>query len=132
MTNPAAIHYGTAANATLVFEVGTAVAAVDPATGNSIPVTETLTYQAAMKLAAPDWKKAEGVDQTTFGCNGRLLAPPVLDPRIVSGSKAAAVINGRSGRFELTEDLTTNPVMDAFVRSSLRGTFRLIGGAGNG
>lgn len=132
MTNPLTATHGTAANATLTFEVGTAVAAVDPLTGNSIPVSEVITYHAAMKLAAPDWKKADGVDQTTFNCSGRLLWPVVLDERIVSGSKAAATINGRSGRFEVTEDITSNPVLDQFIGSTLRGTFRLIGGAGNG
>jgi hypothetical protein len=124
--------YGHLATATLAFEVAGATLTEDPETGNQVAATETLHYLAALRLNSGRWEKQVGVDETTFPCTGRLLSPATLDPRIVSGSKAAAVINGRRGRFELQEDLGAPVGAMPLLRQQINGTFRVTGGRGNG
>jgi hypothetical protein len=124
--------YGTIANATLAFQVAGATLTVDPETGNQVAATETISYLATLRLNRGRWDKQVGVDESTFPCTGRLLSPATLDPRIVSGSKAAAVINGRRGRFELQEDLGAPVATMALLRQQISGTFRVTGGRGNG
>lgn len=124
--------YGTIANATLAFQVAGATLTVDPETGNQVAATETINYLATLRLNRGRWDKQVGVDESTFPCTGRLLSPATLDPRIVSGSKAAAVINGRRGRFELQEDLGAPVATMALLRQQISGTFRVTGGRGNG
>lgn len=121
--------YAPWSNAQLAFEVGTTALSDDPETGNPVQGTEVLDYLASITLDSPNWQGQAGVDNTTYSCRGRLLSPAVFDPRITNGSQALAVINGATGRFELTFDLA----MDAFhrrdLRQSFQGTFRLVGGA---
>lgn len=124
--------YGNLATATLAFDVAGAALTVDPETGNQVAATETLHYLAALRLNRGRWEKQVGVDESTFPCTGRLLSPATLDPRIVSGSKAAAVINGRRGRFELQEDLGAPVGAMPLLRQQINGTFRVTGGRGNG
>lgn len=123
--------YGNLATATLAFEVAGAALAVDPDTGNQVAATEVIHYLAALKLNRSRWEKQVGVDETTFPCTGRLLSPATLDPRIVGGSKAVAVINGRHGRFELQEDLGAPLGAMPLLRQQINGTFRVTGGRGN-
>jgi hypothetical protein len=118
-------------NAVLTFEVGAGSAAVDPATGNPVQGKETLEYLAALDLQAPQWSEQEGADMTTYGCSGRLLTPAVFDHRITNGSRAQAVINGYTGRFELVYSLSELRVGNADLRQEIRGTFRVIGGVDN-
>lgn len=124
--------YGNLANASLAFEVAGAALAEDPETGNQVAATETVYYLAALRINRGRWDKQVGVDESTFPCSGRLLSPATLDHRIVSGSKAAAVINGRRGRFELQEDLGAPVGAMALLRQQINGTFRVTGGRGNG
>jgi hypothetical protein len=124
--------YGNLATATLAFEVAGAALTVDPETGNQVAATETLHYLAALRLNRGRWDKQVGVDESTFPCTGRLLNPATLDPRIVGGSKAAAVINGRRGRFELQEDLGAPVGAMPLLRQQINGTFRVTGGRGDG
>jgi len=123
--------YGNLATATLAFEVAGAALTVDPETGNQVAATETLHYLAALRLNRGRWDKQVGVDESTFPCTGRLLNPGTLDPRIVSGSKAAAVINGRRGRFELQENLDAHLGGIQVLRQQINGTFRVTGGRGD-
>lgn len=127
MTLPVAA-YAPHGNAQLAFTVSGGTVTTDPATGNPVASTETIEYLAALKLSAPNWQKVEGADTTLYRATGRLLWPMVLDPRITNGSKAAAVINGYTGRFELTFDLDMDETVYATVRQSLVGTFRVVGG----
>lgn len=124
--------YGTIANASLAFEVAGATLTVDPETGNQVAATETVNYLATLQLNRGRWDKQVGIDESTFPCTGRLLSPATLDPRIVSGSKAAAVINGRRGRFELQEDLGAPVGTMPLLRQQISGTFRVTGGRGDG
>lgn len=124
--------YGFLANATLAFEVPGPTLTVDPDTGNQVAATEVLEYLAALRINRGRWDKQVGVDESTFPCTGRLLNPATLDPRIVSGSKAAAVINGRRGRFELQEDLGVPVAAMPLLRQQINGTFRVTGGRGDG
>lgn len=124
--------YGTLANATLAFEVPGAALTVDPLTGNEVATSQTIEYLAALRLNRGRWEKQVGVDESTFPCTGRLLSPATLDPRIVNGSKAAAVINGRRGRFQLQEDLGVPPSAMPLLRQQINGTFRVTGGRGHG
>lgn len=120
--------FGPWGNAQLTFQVATATTVVDPDTGNPTPVLEPLEYLAALKVQPVQWKGQEGADQSTYQCSGRLLHPATLDPRITSGSQAAAVINGYTGRFELRFDLSQDEAAQPFIRQTLAGTFRVIGG----
>lgn len=115
-------------NAQLAFEVGSGFATVDPDTGNAIQSTETLEYLAALTLQAPAWKPEVGVDSTTYSCQGRLLSPATLDPRITNGSQANCVINGYRGRFELIFDLAMDGFAYRDLRQTITGTFRVVGG----
>lgn len=124
--------YGNLANATLAFAVPAATLTVDPDTGNQVATTEVIHYLATLRLNRGRWDKQVGVDESTFPCTGRLLNPAVLDPRIVGGSKAQAVINGRRGRFELQEDLGTPLGAMPLLRQQINGTFRVTGGRGDG
>jgi hypothetical protein len=119
-------------NAVLTFEVGAGAATVDPATGNPVQGTQTLEYLASLDLQAPNWKEHEGVDITTYGCSGRVLFPPVLDPRITNGSAAVATINGYKGHFEVIFNLAESRLGYADLRQNIQGTFRVVGGNGNG
>jgi hypothetical protein len=123
--------YGNLANSTLAFEVAGAVLTVDADTGNQVAATEVINYLAALRINRSRWEKQVGVDESTFPCTGRLLSPATLDPRIVSGSKAVAVINGRRGRFELQEDLGAPVGAMPLLRQQINGTFRVTGGRGD-
>jgi hypothetical protein len=133
MTTPPqpASAYGNIANATLAFEVAGATLTVDSETGNQVAATEVINYLATLRLNRSRWEKQVGVDESTFPCTGRLLSPATLDPRIVSGSKAAAVINGRRGRFELQEDLGAPVGAMPLLRQQINVTFRVTGGRGD-
>jgi hypothetical protein len=124
--------YGHVANATLAFDVAGATLTVDQETGNQVAATEVITYLAALTLNRGRWDKQVGVDESTFPCRGRLLSPATLDPRIVGGSKAVAVINGRRGRFELQEDLGGTLDTMPLLRQQITGVFRVTGGRGDG
>lgn len=115
-------------NAQLAFTVSGATVTTDAATGNPIASTETLEYLATVTLSGPDWQKEPGVDTTLYRCTGRLLYPATLDARITNGSKATAVINGYTGRFELLFDLNPKAVAQPTIRQSITGTFRVLGG----
>ena len=115
-------------NAQLTFTVSGSNVTTDAATGNPVASLETIEVLAALKLSGPDWTSEPGVDTTLYRCNGRLLYPAVLDERITNGSKAAAVINGITGRFELVFDLEMKPVAYPVIRQSISGTFRVLGG----
>jgi hypothetical protein len=132
MTTPQpASAYGNIANATLAFEVAGATLTVEPETGNQVAATEVINYLATLRLNRSRWEKQVGVDESTFPCTGQLLSPATLDPRIVGGSKAAAVINGRRGRFELQENLDAHLGGIPLLRQQINGTFRVTGGRGN-
>jgi hypothetical protein len=131
MSTQTATAYGFIANASLAFDVAGDSLTEDPETGNQVASTETIHYLAALRLNRGRWEKQVGVDESTFPCTGRLLNPATLDPRIVSGSKAAAVINGRRGRFELQEDLGAPLGAMPLLRQQINGTFRVIGGRGD-
>jgi hypothetical protein len=123
--------YGNLANASLAFEVAGEVLTVDADTGNEVAAVEVINYLAALRINRSRWEKQVGVDESTFPCTGRLLSPATLDPRIVSGSKAVAVINGRRGRFELQEDLGAPLGAIPLHRPQINGTFRVTGGRGD-
>lgn len=127
-TDPSPYNHGTWGNAFLTFKVSGLATVEDPETGNPVPLEEELCYQAALKMQGPNWKGQEGVDMTTYNCQGRVLSPHVLDPRITNGSQAEAVINGYKGRFELVFDLQVDQASAAYVRQNIQGTFRVIGG----
>jgi hypothetical protein len=129
-------------NAQLVFQVGLdteiedpdtgntiLTETVDPSTGNVVPTKVELSYLAALSIQSPSWKAEPGADNTTYQCRGRLLSPPMLDPRITNGSQAIAVINGYRGRFELIVGLNMDMAAYRDIRQEIEGTFRVIGGA---
>lgn len=116
-------------NAQLAFEVATGFTTTDPTTGNATQSTEIVEYLAAISFQPPRWTGTSGIDTTTYACEGRLLSPSVLDPRITNGSQAVATINGYRGRFELTYSLNMDQAAYRDIRQSLSGIFRVVGGA---
>lgn len=117
-------------NAELSFKLGNGSVTTDPETGNPVQLTETVEYLAALSLEAPGWTGKPGMDETAYRCQGRLLSPPVLDPRITNGTQAEARINGTRGRLELVFDLSMDAYHRRDLRQSIQGTFRVIGGRG--
>jgi hypothetical protein len=115
-------------NAQLAFEVATGLTTTDPTTGNATQSTVIVEYLAALSLQPPRWTGEAGIDTTTYSCEGRLLSPSVLDPRITNGSQAVATINGYRGRFELTYSLNMDQAAYRDIRQSLSGIFRVVGG----
>lgn len=134
MTIPATTiaNYAPWGNAQLAFEVSTGVPTVDPNTGNTVFGKIVLEYLAALTLQSPNWQPQAGVDNTSYGCVGRLLSPNKLDPRIVNGSQAEAIINGTRGRFELVLGLNMDSFAYTDIRQQIEGVFRLVGGVVNG
>ncbi len=117
-------------NAELSFQLGNGTVTLDPETGNPVQLTETVDYLAALSLQAPEWTGKPGADDTVYRCQGRLLSPSVLDPRITNGSQAEARINGTRGRLELVFDLSMDAYHRRDLRQTIQGTYRLIGGRG--
>lgn len=115
-------------NAQLTFKVGTGTTAINPETGNTVPITEELAYLATLRMSGPSWNGRPGADETVYPCTGRLLSPSTLDSRITNGSQAEAEINGYHGRFELVFDLSMNPAARGDIRQMISGNFRVIGG----
>jgi len=133
MSLPAATiaQYAPHGNAQLTFTVNTAAYVTDPTTGNTVTElknTQKVDYLAAINLQSPNWKGEGGVDNTAYDCEGRLLTPATLDPRITNGSQADAVINGYRGRFELVFNLAMDRNHYSDLRQTIQGTFRVIGG----
>ncbi len=115
-------------NAQLAFEVATGLTTTDPTTGNATQSTEVVEYLAALSLQPPRLAGEAGIDTTVYACEGRLLSPSVLDPRITNGSQAVATINGYRGRFELTYSLNMDQAAYRDIRQTLSGIFRVVGG----
>lgn len=125
-------NYAPWGNAQLAFEVGSASLTTDSDTGNTVQTAETVEYLAALNLEAPSWNEQPGADNSSYRCTGRLLSPDRLDTRITNGSQADAIINGYHGRFELVFDLAMDVAAYRDIRQFIQGTFRVIGGPGNG
>lgn len=126
--SPATIaNYAPWGNAQLAFEVG-GTPSVDNTTGNVVQAPEIVEYLACLSIMKPNWRAAPGADTSLYSCQGRLLAPAVLDPRITNGSQAEALINGYRGRFELIFDLSLRAFHRRDLRQEITGTFRVIGG----
>ena len=123
--------YAPHGNAQLSFTLNSKTYVTDPATGNTITDaanTQTVNYLAAINIQQPDWKGESGVDNTSYACEGRLLSPAKLDPRITNGSQADAIINGYRGRFEMVFNLAMDRNHYSALRRTIQGTFRVIGG----
>lgn len=134
MSIPAATiaQYAPHGNAQLTFTLNSTTYTTDPSTGNTITElgqTETVDYLAAIQLQRPNWKGESGVNNTAYACEGRLLTPVKLDPRITNGTQADAIINGYRGRFEMVFDLTMDGNHYSALRQLIQGTFRVIGGS---
>lgn len=121
-------NYAPWGNSQLAFDLGTEATTIDPSTGNVVQEKVIVEYLAALSLDAPNWKADSGVDQTVYTCQGRLLSPAVLDPRITNGSQAQAVIDGYHGRFEFVMGKLPFGLTDPDTRQSIAGTFRVVGG----
>lgn len=121
--------YAPHGNATLAFQVGTDVSAVDEATGNVIETTETLEYLACLTPRGPAHDNTQaGLPASRYSVTGRLLSPSFLDLRITNGAQADCTLNGVRGRLELTFDLGMDAYHRASIRQSIQGTFTVIGG----
>lgn len=60
-------------NAALVFKVYTSYA-VDPNTGNRVPVTKDESYVANIQLQPSRQQSKPGIDENDVNCKGRLLS----------------------------------------------------------
>jgi len=114
------------ANASLVWQVATGYA-VDADTGNYVSVTSGTTYYASLKQKRnPQFDHLLGADATAVYMEGRLTGPLAL-VGISPGSSAAAIINGREGRFELLPNEQIAEHYWQFLGAPIRGIFRLVG-----
>tara|TARA_A200000159_G_C7125739_1_gene256725 strand:+ start:71 stop:448 length:378 start_codon:yes stop_codon:yes gene_type:complete len=117
-------------NATLTFKVYS-IFAVDPATGNRVPVNADETYTANIQLQTGTTTSNPGVDESDIPCTGRLLSPTQFSAKVKVGSKATCTVNGISGTLRLT-DLGSNTL--TFARNTLfqqfTGVFEQSGKAG--
>lgn len=117
-------------NATLNFEVYSTFA-VDPSTGNPVPVNTSETYTANIQLQSGISENKPGIDESESPCTGRLLAPTQFSAKVKVGSVAACTVNGISGTLRLT-DLGSNTL--TFARNTLfqrfSGVFEQNGKAG--
>lgn len=114
------------ANATLVWQVASGYA-MDSETGNYTALSTGITYYATLKQKQnPRFDYLLGADNTAVYMEGRLTNPLALSG-ITPGSSAAAVINGREGRFELLPNEQLVEHYWQFLGTPIRGIFRLVG-----
>ena len=114
------------ANASLVWSVASGYA-VDSETGNYVALSSGVTYYATLRQKRnPRYDYLLGADNTAVYMEGRLTGPLALSG-ITPGSTAAAVINGREGRFELLPNEQIAEHYWQFLGTPIRGIFRLVG-----
>ena len=114
------------ANATLVWQVASGYA-LDEETGNYVGLSSGVTYYASLKQKNnPRYDYLLGADNTAVYMEGRLTGPLALSG-ITPGSSAAATINGREGRFELSPNEHIAEHYWQFLGTPIRGIFRLVG-----
>ena len=114
------------ANATLVWQVASGYV-VDSETGNYTAVATGVTYYATLKQKRdPRFDYLLGADNTAVYMEGRLTNPLAFSG-VTPGSSAAAVINGREGRFELLPNEQLVEHYWQFLGTPIRGIFRLVG-----
>jgi hypothetical protein len=114
------------ANASLVWSVASGYA-VDSETGNYVAMSSGVTYYATLRQKRnPQYDYLLGADNTAVYMEGRLTGPLALSG-ITPGSSAAAVINGREGRFELLPNEQIAEHYWQFLGTPIRGIFRLVG-----
>jgi hypothetical protein len=114
------------ANATLVWQVASGYT-LDAGTGNYVAVTTGVTYYATLKQKQnPRFDYLLGADNTAVYMEGRLTGPLALSG-VTPGSSAAAIINGREGRFELLPNEQIAEHYWQFLGAPIRGIFRLVG-----
>jgi hypothetical protein len=114
------------ANASLVFDLNEDYT-TDPDTGNVVETTESVTYSAYLKPQNPQWKALVGADETSYLCEGRLLAPSTLDARVANGAVAKCTLNGVQGSFQLRLELALQSAYQKDLHQRLVGTFQAIG-----
>ncbi len=106
-------------NSSLDFAVYSSYA-IDPQTGNRVPVNTTETYAANVQLQPVQLSSDPGIDQSDMSCKGRLLSPTVFSTKVKVGSIATCTVNGISGTLRLT-DLGSNTL--TYARSTLHQEF---------
>lgn len=87
------------ANATAVFTVPTVGTITDPATGNVVPATETVTvtmYLRSSRGTAPRLSEFPGVGVEDDTLEGYAVNPQVLDSRIVPGITGTVAFAGEA------------------------------------
>jgi len=118
-------------NAILDFQVQEGTLAVDPDTGNTIPLLESQLYICNIQLELSSQDNRPGVDKASIRATGRLLKPTTFSEYIKVGSIARCRVNDIEGRLILT-DLGTQLL--PFVRNDLfsqfTGRFEQFGAAG--
>lgn len=118
-------------NALLEFQVPEGTLAVDPDTGNTIPLLLNEEYICNIQLELSTQDNRPGVDKASIRATGRLLKPTTFSEYVKVGSIARCRVNETEGRLILT-DLGTN--LMPFVRNDLfsqfTGRFEQFGGAG--
>lgn len=114
------------ANATLVWQVASGYV-LDNDTGNYVATSTGITYYASLKQKQnPRFDYLLGADNTAVYMEGRLTGPLALSG-VTPGSSAAAIINGREGRFELLPNEQIADHYWQFLGTPIRGIFRLVG-----
>lgn len=106
-------------NATLVFQVYSSFA-MDPQTGNKVPVNTGETYVANVQLQPSTQDFKPGIDEAKVTCKGRLLSPTTFTNKVKVGAIAECTVNGVAGTLRVT-DIGSNALL--FARSTLHQEF---------
>lgn len=125
-------NFGPHAAGSITFRVGNVREWVeDPVTGNYVPgpgQTVALTYEVAMNLSPASNNNAPGTELVQYMCQGRLLSPTTLDPRIAVGAIGTATLHNMEGRFILTDlGHRVDPAYRPYLRQQISGTFEQAG-----
>lgn len=102
-------------NASLTFKVYSTYA-VDPNTGNRVPVTKDEQYVANIQLQPSSQEQKPGIDESDLRCKGRLLSPSTFSSKVSVGSVAECTVNDLVGKLRIT-DLGSNAL--TYTRSTL-------------
>lgn len=82
------------ANATATFEVAGTGVTTDPATGNVVPVPNTVTVSLFLKADPRESRRFPGVDLYETVYQGYAVEPMILDSQIKAGTRGTLAFGG--------------------------------------
>ena len=118
------------ANATVVFEVGTAGVKTDPATGNVVPATKQVTVSLFLKAETVGNRLFPGVDVLDTVYEGYAVSPTAFDPGVVVGTTGTLNFAGEAPAecevLELRMSYGKTGLLGSILNSTLGEKIRLV------